>query len=82
MKLKKKLSKNSVEIFKRGTFLAYEQTFFAVCKETNFHLKAQTFHVPPLDTYEMKLKKISKNSVEIFKRGTFLPYAQTSFSVC
>ena len=46
-------------------------------KKRTSHLKAQTFHVPPLNTNEMKLKNLSKNSVEIFKRGTFLPYAQT-----
>ena len=51
-------------------------------KKRTSHLKAQTFHVPPLDTYEMKLKNLSKNSVEIFKRGTFLSYAQTFFAVC
>ena len=57
--------------------------FLQFVKKRTFHLKAQTFHVSPLDTYDMKLKKkLSKNSVEIFKRGTFLPYAQTFFAVC
>ena len=31
--------------------------FLQFVEKRTFHLKAQTFHVPPLDTYEMKLKK-------------------------